>query len=209
MTTNILVADDHPLFRDALKIAVSRIAPHAELVEACTLSQALQHLETTPTISLVLLDLRMPDCAGVESLLAVRARFPLTPVVIVSACEDRQQIRKILALGASGFIPKSASMEALGSALESILAGDVFAPLDAAELAETEPALERLGTLTPAQLRILMDLQRGRLNKQIAFDVGVTEATVKSHLTAIFRKLGVVNRTQAVLAVQSLMEDAA
>ncbi|MGZ6011418.1 MAG: helix-turn-helix domain-containing protein, partial [Caulobacteraceae bacterium] len=100
-------------------------------------------------------------------------------------------------------------MEALGSALESILAGDVFAPLDAAELAETEPALERLGTLTPAQLRILMDLQRGRLNKQIAFDVGVTEATVKSHLTAIFRKLGVVNRTQAVLAVQSLMEDAA
>ena len=207
MTTRILVADDHPLFRDALKLAVSRASPDCEIVEACTIEQALQRLERTPAFSLVLLDLKMPDCGGFEGLVAVRARFPLAPVVIVSACEDRLQIKKALALGASGYIPKSASMGVLAGALETILRGEVWAPSDVDT--ETEPSLERLGTLTPAQLRILMDLQQGRLNKQIAFDIGVTEATVKSHLTAIFRKLGVLNRTQAVLAVQSLMEDAA
>jgi len=203
----ILVADDHPLFRDALKLAVCRVSPDCELVEACNVEEALQHLEKTPNLSLVLLDLKMPDCAGVEGLVAIRARFPLAPVAIVSACEDRQQIRKALALGASGYIPKSASMDVLAAALEAILNGEIWTPLG--DELEVDTSLERLSALTPAQLRILMDLQRGRLNKQIAFDIGVTEATVKSHLTAIFRKLGVVNRTQAVLAVQSLMDGAA
>jgi DNA-binding NarL/FixJ family response regulator len=204
------VADDHPLFRDALKLAVARICTNCEVVEACTVEGALQQLDRSPSFSLVLLDLKMPDCAGVEGLVAIRARFPLAPVVIVSACEERAQIRKTLALGAFGYIPKSAPMDVLTAALKTILSGEVWTPFGDEDLAQpAEPSLERLGTLTPAQLRILMDLQRGRLNKQIAFDIGVTEATVKSHLTAIFRKLGVVNRTQAVLAVQSLMEDAA
>jgi DNA-binding NarL/FixJ family response regulator len=203
----ILVADDHPLFRNALKSAVSRISPNCELIEACNVEEALRRLETAPDLSLVLLDLKMPDCAGVEGLMAIRARFPLAPVAVVSAYEDRQQIRKALALGASGYIPKSVSMEVLAAALEAILDGEIWTPLG--DDIEVDAPLERLSTLTPAQMRILMDLQRGRLNKQIAFDIGVTEATVKSHLTAIFRKLGVVNRTQAVLAVQSLMDSAA
>ena len=207
MTTRILVADDHPLFRDALKLAVLRVSPDCEIVEACTIQEALKRLEEAPPPSLVLLDLKMPDCTGVEGLVAVRARFPLAPVAIVSGSEDRRQIKKALALGASGYIPKSVSMDELAAALEAILSGEIWTPPGAD--VDVEPALERLGALTPAQLRILMDLQRGRLNKQIAFDIGVTEATVKSHLTAIFRKLGVGNRTQAVLAIQSLMEDAA
>lgn len=207
MTTRILVADDHPLFREALKTAVSRVVPDCVLLEACTIEEALLSLSTTPSPSLVLLDLKMPDCAGVEGLIAIRARFPLTPVAIVSAYEERRQVRRALALGACGYIPKSVSMDVLAAALEAILGGEIWTP-PGSDL-DGEPALDRLDILTPAQLRILIDLQRGRLNKQIAFDIGVTEATVKSHLTAIFRKLGVMNRTQAVLAIQSMMTDAA
>ncbi len=207
MTTRILVADDHPLFRAALKLAVNRVSADCELLEACNIGEAQKHLRETPSVSLVLLDLKMPDTTGVEGLVTLRAQFPFVPVVIVSACEERQQIKKALALGASGYIPKSVSMDVLVAALKSILDGEIWIP-SGIDLDE-EPGLERLSALTPAQLRILMDLQRGRLNKQIAFDIGVTEATVKSHLTAIFKKLGVSNRTQAVLAIQSLMEEAA
>lgn len=201
MTTRILVADDHPLFRSALKLAVAQISADFDLVEACNIRQAQSHLQDTPFISLVLLDLKMPDCSGMEGLLTLRAQFPYVPVVIVSASEDRQQMRKALALGASGYIPKSVSMDALTGALKSILEGEVWIPPGVDLDQESSP--ERFSAVTPAQLRILLDLQRGRLNKQIAFDAGVTEATVKAHLTVIFKKLGVANRTQAVLAIQA------
>lgn len=209
MTTRILVADDHPLFRDALKLAVSRVSPDCELVEASNVEQALQHLQKMPNLSLVLLDLKMPDCSGVEGLVSLRARFPGAAVAVVSGCDDPRQVHKALALGACGYIPKSVSMEALVAALETILSGEIWAPASAAVEPSAERSMRRLGGFTPAEVRILMDLQRGRLNKQIASDIGVSEATVKSHLTSIFRKLGVVNRTQAVLAVQSLMDSAA
>jgi DNA-binding NarL/FixJ family response regulator len=202
-----LVADDHPLFRSALKSAVAQISADFDLIEACNIRQALSHLQEAPYVSLVLLDLKMPDCSGVEGLLMLRAQFPYVPVVIVSASEDRQQMRKALALGASGYIPKSVSMDVLTGALTSILEGEIWIP--AGVDLDREDSLERFSAVTPAQLRILLDLQRGRLNKQIAFDVGVTEATVKAHLTVIFKKLGVANRTQAVLAIQALTDEAA
>ena len=207
MTTSILVADDHPLFRSALKLAVAQISADCDLVEASNIRQTLAHLQEKPFISLVLLDLKMPDCTGVEGLLTLRAQFPYVPIVIISASEDRQQMRKALALGASGYIPKSVSMDVLTSALKAILEGEIWVP-EGIDLDRNSP-VERLGVVTPAQLRILMDLQRGRLNKQIAFDVGVTEATVKAHLTVIFKKLGVANRTQAVLAIQAQADEAA
>jgi DNA-binding NarL/FixJ family response regulator len=205
MALRVLVADDHPLFRDALELAVRRLHSDAEVVHACSLSEAVWQVEASP-FDLVLLDLTMSDCSGVEALLKVRSDFPAQAVAIISGYEDPRQIETALALGAAGYIPKSSSLSALTRALDSIVAGDVWAPGDPVQ---APCAADRLSALTRAQLRILMDLQRGRLNKQIAFDMGVTEATVKAHLTAIFRKLKVTNRTQAVLAIQSLPEIAA
>ena len=198
------MADDHPLYRHALKYAVSQVRPDCEFAEAASVAEALGRLQGASGTSLVLLDLRMPDCAGLEGLTIVRSRFPRIRVVAVADSEDGRHVRCALALGAAGCIPKSASMEVVVAALETILEGGTWAP-PGAEAAE-EPAARGLEDFTPAEMRILMDLQRGRLNKQIASDIGVTEATVKSHLTSIFRKLGVANRTQAVLAVQSLMD---
>ncbi|WP_395673062.1 response regulator [Phenylobacterium sp.] len=206
MTLRVLIADDHPLFRDALELAVLRSRADAEVVHACSLGQALQQLDGPAGFDLVLLDLTMSDCSGVEGLLTIRSRFPDQPVAIISAHEDHRQVKTALSLGAAGYIPKSSSLPALTGALDAILAGTCWAPDG---YTETAASADPTDALTPAQLRILMDLQRGRLNKQIAFDLGVTEATVKAHLTAIFRKLRVTNRTQAVLAVQSLPEIAA
>ncbi len=206
MGTRVLIADDHPLFREALELAILRLWNDAEVVHACTLAEGMATL-SAQEFSLVLLDLNMCDCSGVQALLTVRSQFPRQAVAIISADEDHHQIRTALALGAAGYIPKSCSLPGLGHALNRIMAGECWTPPLA--MAASNPEDRGLGALTPAQLRILLDLQRGRLNKQIAFDTGVTEATVKAHLTAIFRKLGVANRTQAVLAIQSLRPAAA
>jgi len=203
----VLLADDHPLFRAALMAAVRRAAPEAEALEAASLAAALAALDSPDAdVSLVLLDLKMADCEGFAGLLALRSRHPATAVAVVSGSEDVETMRKALAFGAAGFIPKSAGLEEMSEALRAILAGDGWAPACAADLAfeggDDMPA--RIASLTPAQLRILIGLQKGRLNKQIAFEMGVTEATVKAHMTAIFRKLGVLNRTQAVIAAQAM-----
>ncbi|WP_374469409.1 response regulator [Phenylobacterium sp.] len=204
--TGVLLADDHPLFRTALSTAVRRVRSDARILEASTLSGALDRLRETPAVDLVLLDLRMPDCDGFTGLLTLRAEFPAAPVVVVSASEDDETVRRALAFGASGFIPKSASLETMVEALETVLAGDAWAPA-VPDPERDDAAAERIASLTPAQLRILVGLRRGRLNKQIAYEIGVTEATVKAHMTAIFRKLGVLNRTQAVIAAEALMLD--
>ena len=199
--TRVLLADDHPLFRAALTAAVRRVRPEAEILEAETLAGALALLAQAP-VSLVLLDLRMPDCEGFAGLLALRAEHPAVPAAIVSGAEEPETVARALAFGAAGFIPKSTPLEELGAALAAILEGELWAPQNTS--AAQDDLAERLASLTPAQLRILIGLQKGRLNKQIAFDMGVTEATVKAHMTAIFRKLGVLNRTQAVIAAQAL-----
>lgn len=200
----VLLADDHPLFRAALTAAVRQALPGAEVMEASSLAAALSLLEQHGADTfLVLLDLKMPDCEGFAGLAALRGAYPATPVAVVSGSEDPETVRKAIAFGASGFIPKSADLSAMAEALRAIAQGDIWAPLaDLGTLEDAMPA--RIATLTPAQLRILVGLQKGRLNKQIAHEMGVTEATVKAHLTAIFRKLGVLNRTQAVIAARSL-----
>lgn len=199
----IVVADDHPLFRAALRSAVEKASPAAEILECASLAEAQEALRAGP-VDLLLLDLKLSDVDGLTGLTLVRADHPAVPVAVVSASEEPQTIRRTLALGAAGFIPKSAALPEMVAAITAILDGETWAPEVEAAGPEEVDLQERIASLTPSQLRILEGLKAGRLNKQIAFDLGVTEATIKAHLTSVFRKLGVQNRTQAVILAQSL-----
>lgn len=199
----IIIADDHPLFRAALKSAVERAVPGAELLEFASLAEVEAAL-SRQVADLVLLDLKLSDSEGMAGLGLIRASFPTVPVAVVSASEEPATVRGALALGAAGFIPKSASLTDMVAAITAIMAGDSWAPDVGEADPEEDDIYARLASLTPSQMRILEGLKAGRLNKQIAFDLGVTEATIKAHLTSVFRKLGVHNRTQAVILAQSL-----
>jgi len=202
----IVIADDHPLFRGALRTALERAALGSDVEECDSLASARSAIAKAPT-DLVLLDLKMSDCAGFAGLAAIRSDYPTVPVVVVSASEDPSTVRQVMAFGASGFIPKSADLDTMEQAIKHVLAGDTWEP----EIAKAElfsDVESKVASLTPSQLRILVGLQQGRLNKQIAWDLGVTEATVKAHLTTLFRKLGVQNRTQAVIFAQSTLVQA-
>ncbi len=204
---NIIIADDHPLFRNALYQAVHMAVSNANLLESDSISALLQLLEQTPEVDLLLLDLKMPGANGFSGLTHLRGIYPDLPVVIVSASEDESVIKKAITYGAVGFIPKSSPMKQLVDALNQVLNGDPWFPegidINSAEEHGAEIA-SKLATLTPQQYRVLVMLSEGLLNKQIAFELNVSEATVKAHVTAIFRKLGVSNRTQAVIALQKM-----
>lgn len=204
----LIIADDHPLFREALGASVKRLYPQVNLLEAATIDALMEVVEQHPEADLLLLDLTMPGATGYSALVNLRANYPQLPVMMISAHEDPQLMRRALDLGAMGFIPKSASTELLTEALEAVMMGNVWAPeevYEAQPLAEEERnAVELLQTLTPQQFRVLQMVSQGLLNKQIAYELGVTEATVKTHMTAILRKLGVTNRTHAVLVAQNL-----
>ena len=196
-----IIADDHPLFRDALKQILARDMPDVELAEAGTLDEVVAAVEEKDT-DLILLDLKMPGVQGFSGLIYLRAQFPDIPVVVVSASEETAIIRRAISFGASGFIPKSASAEQMQAALRAVLEGEVAVPEDVSleEDEETGVMARRLSTLTPQQMRVLMMLREGLLNKQIAYELGVSEATIKAHVSAILQKLGVESRTQAVIA---------
>ncbi|WP_292051825.1 MULTISPECIES: response regulator transcription factor [unclassified Brevundimonas] len=199
----IVVADDHPLFREALVSAVRKARPDAGVVECSSFAEADAALGKEP-VDLLLLDLKLSDVEGMTGLNLVRANHPAVPVVVVSASEEPHTVRRALAVGASGFIPKSASLDTMVEAISQVLDGETWAP-DVGEAEGEEADLQsRIASLTPSQLRILEGLKAGRLNKQIAYDLGVTEATIKAHLTSVFRKLGVQNRTQAVILSQQI-----
>jgi DNA-binding NarL/FixJ family response regulator len=206
-STRFIIADDHPLFRGALRQTLATSFPDAEILEAGTLEELTGELERTEA-DLVLLDLAMPGARGFSGLIYLRAQHPGVPVVIVSASEDAGVVRRCLGLGASGFIPKSLGADAIREALRSVLAGDVWTPpevfLDAPEDPETADLMARLSSLTPQQVRVLMMLSEGLLNKQIAYALGVSEATVKAHVSAILTKLNVDSRTQAVIAAAKI-----
>ncbi len=205
----ILIADDHPLFRDALRGAVARALPDAELLEADDVASLQRLAEAHADADLLMLDLNMPGAQGFSALAHVRGHFPSLPVIVVSAHEDPAIIRRALGHGAAGYIPKSASLESIIEALAAVLDGDSWAPpgleLDAAALDHDEADLaQRVADLTPQQFRVLGMLATGLLNKQIAWQLGISEATIKAHMTAILRKLGASNRTQAVLLAGKL-----
>lgn len=201
----ILIADDHPLFRTALKEAVQGEA--AEIVEAGSFDDASKTLEGD-SFDLVLLDLTMPGVSGFSGLMYLRAQYPATPVVVCSANEDPTTIRRCMDFGASGFIPKTLDVEKMRLAVRAVLAGETWTPpgLDLAAVTDDAATklVSRLSTLTPQQVRVLMMLSQGLLNKQIAYELGVSEATVKAHVSAILAKLGVESRTQAVIAASKI-----
>ncbi|MDR1076710.1 MAG: response regulator transcription factor [Xanthomonadaceae bacterium] len=207
----ILIADDHPLFREALRRSVQRVMPDVELFEADSVDALYALVETQPDADLLLLDLNMPGAQGFNALVHLRAQHPQLPVVVVSAREEPIVMRRALDHGALGFIPKSADSETIGQAIEHILDGERWAPPEAHSASPTSPdereVAQRLRELTPQQFRVLQMLGVGRLNKQIAYDLNVSEATIKAHVTAILRKLGVSNRTQAVLMIGRLAVD--
>lgn len=201
----IVIVDDHPLFRGALRQALSTAISDVEILEAGSLDELSTTLEQTKGAELILLDLSMPGVQGLSGLLLLRAQSPEIPVVVVSASEDPGTVRRALEFGASGYIPKSLAVDKIRAAVRLILDGGVWSPpeipLDGATDPETRDLATRLGTLTPQQVRVLMMLGEGLLNKQIAYKLSVSEATIKAHVSAILQKLGVDSRTQAVIAI--------
>jgi len=199
-----VIADDHPLFRGALREAVTGLFGRAEVAEAGTFEEVSELLERGGDIDLILLDLRMPGVRGFSGLMYLRAQYPSLPIVVVSASDDPAVIRRCIDFGASGFIPKTLGIEALRQAIARVLQGEVWTPpdVDLTRQADGEitAMIARLSTLTPQQVRVLMMLSAGLLNKQIAYELGVSEATVKAHVSAILQKLGVESRLQAVIA---------
>jgi DNA-binding NarL/FixJ family response regulator len=201
---HLLIADDHPLFRGALREAVTGLFSSVDVSEAGTFEEITALLERASDVDLILLDLSMPGIRGFSGLMYLRAQYPSLPVVVVSANDDPAVIRRCMEFGASGFIPKTLGVDALRQAVARVLQGEVWTPPDVdlarQSDAETAALIARLSTLTPQQVRVLMMLSGGLLNKQIAYELGVSEATVKAHVSAILQKLGVESRTQAVIA---------
>ena len=207
----LIVADDHPLFREALRRTLAIAIAEAEVVEAGSFDQVVALLEAGGDVDLVLFDLKMPGVQGLSGLAYMRSQFPGVPVVVVSASDEPAVIRRALDLGASGFIPKSTPVEDMQVAVKAVLGGDLWWPpgLDRDGACDREAAdlARRLTTLTPQQVRVLMLLREGLLNKQIAYHLGVSEATIKAHVSAILQKLDVESRTQAVIAASRIDGD--
>ena len=204
----LLIADDHPLYRGALREAVTGLFECIDIAEAGTFNEVTELLERGSEVDLVLLDLTMPGVRSFSGLMYLRAQYPSVPVIVVSANDDPAAIRRCMEFGASGFIPKTIGVEVMRDAISCILSGGVWTPpdvdLSAGSDAETAALMTRMTTLTPQQVRVLMMLSEGLLNKQIAYQLGVSEATVKAHVSAILQKLGVESRTQAVIAAAKI-----
>lgn len=207
---DILIADDHPLFRNALRHAlVLGLGSDTKLVEVDTISSLEKCLADKSDWDLVLLDLNMPGAYGFSGLVLLRGQYPQIPVMMVSAQEEAAVINRSREFGAVGFIPKSSSLEIIQKAIQEVLEGNAWWPSVAGEAIETmeeetRVTSSKLASLTPQQFRVLTMVCDGLLNKQIAFELDVSEATVKAHITAIFRKLGVRTRTQAALLLRQM-----
>lgn len=204
----LVIADDHPLFRGALREAVNGLFEKVDITEAGTFDDVSALLDQRGDIDLVLLDLTMPGARGFSGLMYLRAQYPGVPVIVVSANDDPVAIRRCMDFGASGFIPKTLGVDEMRDVIGRILKGGVWTPpdinLDSKADVEINQLMAKMATLTPQQVRVLMMLSEGLLNKQIAFQLGVSEATVKAHVSAILQKLGVDSRTQAVIAAAKI-----
>jgi DNA-binding NarL/FixJ family response regulator len=206
-----VIADDHPLFRGALKQALASFTENTGIFEAGDFDSAKALIVANDDVDLVLLDLSMPGASGLSGLVSLRGVHPGVPIVVVSAHDDPETIRRALELGASGFLSKSASMEEIRSGVETVLAGGISAPIGIDLGVERDPEIsdliKRLQSLTPQQTRVLSMLAEGLLNKQIAYELDVSEATIKAHVSAVLQKLGVDSRTQAVILLSKIGSD--
>ncbi|MEO6227723.1 MAG: response regulator transcription factor [Thermomonas sp.] len=208
---SLLIADDHPLFRAALRQAARDALGDVELFEAGNLETVLATLDAQPQVDLVLLDLHMPGNHGLAGLAAVRAQYPGVAVIVVSANDDPRVVRRALDHGAAGYLPKSAGLDELRDAIRTVLACQTWLPASLratvarAQSSPGDAALaSRLASLSPQQFRVLTLVAEGLLNKQIADRLDVQERTVKAHLSAIFERLNVRNRTQAGVILREL-----
>ena len=204
----IIIADDHPLFRGALRQAVTGLEGDNSIIEAGDFEAAKAAAENQPDADLMLLDLAMPGVSGFSGLMSLRAEFTSLPIVIVSASDDPATMRRAIELGASGFISKSSGLEDMRAGIRAVLEGDVWIPASCQSGQDHDPdmadLINRLRTLTPQQNRVLGMLGEGLLNKQIAYELSVSEATIKAHVSAILLKLKVDSRTQAVIQLSKI-----
>ncbi len=205
---HLMIVDDHPLFRDALKQILASALTNVEITEGGSFDELADAIEQGAEVDLVLLDLAMPGAQGFSGLMQLRVRYPELPIVVVSATDNPGTIRRCLQLGALGFIPKTLPVERIREAVGSVLDGQIWVPpeidLESAADDDVNELVTRLASLTPQQVRVLTMLGEGLLNKQIAFKLSVSEATVKAHVSAILQKLGVDSRTQAVIAINRI-----
>ncbi len=204
----IIIADDHPLFRSALRTALGGEFADVEIIEAGDIDSLLQCIANHPDIDLLLLDLHMPGAQGFSALIHLQSQHPEIPVMVVSAAETPEIMCRAIDYGAGGFLPKSSSPEQIGQAIRLVLQGRRWLPenvhYEATQHSEDKTVASVIASLTPQQFRVASFLVQGLLNKQIAWELNVTEATIKAHITEIFRKLGVHSRTQAVLLLNQL-----
>jgi DNA-binding NarL/FixJ family response regulator len=204
-----LIIDDHPLFREALQLTVRLAFPDAEILEAGSIDDACQAIGGGRSVDVILLDLSMPGISGFDGLLTIRSRYPKVPVVVVSGLDDPRIVQEAIGYGAAGFIPKAVNKSILAEALSEVMRGSVYVP-ESLKLArpvrtrEKADLASRIAELTPQQLRVLQMIRQGKLNKQIAYELGVGETTVKAHVSEVLRKLDVVSRTQAVIETAKL-----
>lgn len=206
---HFLIADDHPLYREALRGTVMLAYPEATVEEAGSIAVACDVLKEARDVDLVLLDLSMCDVSGFDGLIALRKQFPSLPILVVSGLEDPRITAEVMRLGAAGFAPKSADKAKLVNAIAAVLRGEraVLGPTNKIALGEHTrdgDLTARLRKLTPQQLRVLVMIRQGKLNKQIAHELSVGDSTVKAHVSEILRKLGVISRTQIVIETASL-----
>lgn len=205
-----IIADDHPLFRTALRQAAEQSIPDGDLLEAQSMGETLSMIQENPEVEIVLLDLNMPGSEGFSGLTRLRTCFPDILVIMVSALEDAAIVRRAIDLGASAYIPKSADLDTITKVINLVLDGEQWVPdylseaVEALDNNEEQAFAEKLSHLTPQQYRVLELIADGLLNKQIAFEINVQETTIKQHVSAILRKLGVNNRTQAGILFQQI-----
>ena len=209
-----LIIDDHPLFRDALRAAILSNSPDAEVIDAANVVEAEEILTGNSDFDLALLDLNIPGVKGFAGLLTLCTNYPKLPIVVVSGHEEGKVIDEAIAYGAIGYIPKSVKSDELMNAIRLVMAGEIYLPenyeanIGNSVDEDRKRTIEKLSSLTPQQLRVLNMLRDGLLNKQIAYELGVGERTVKAHVSEILHKLEVLSRTQAVIEASKLDADA-
>lgn len=212
MDTTILIADDHPLFRAAMRQALVDIVGDS-ILEVASFSETYEAVEENDEIELVFLDLNMPGNEGLTGLTELRTQFPSVLVVIVSAEEDPTLIRRAIDLGASGYIPKSTPLPQIADAVNKVLDGEQWLPgnindaISQLENQQDKAFADKLAQLTPHQFKVLKMMADGLLNKQIAYELDISESTVKQHVSAVLRKLEVINRTKAGVLFKQMMNN--
>lgn len=215
--SSVLIVDDHPLYSDALASALHVVFPGTAVDKAGSLGQAMAMLDDGADPELVIFDLKLPDVCGISGFLKLRARIPHIPILVISSLTARTLVETLMQEGAAGFLTKDTTSDVLKPVLEEIAAGRKYVPMAYRKVAESarapadDPARAvhpKLAALTPQQQKVMRLICQGKPNKQIAYELSLAEATVKAHITALLRRLGACNRTQAALMVEGAMADA-